>query len=267
MIKHHRFKEADIRYSDKGKGRVVVLLHGFLESLEIWKGLTEKLTKRFRVISIDLPGHGGTECIGYVHSMELMAECVKSVMDKLRLRKYVIVGHSMGGYVSLAFADKFPDNVKGLCLFHSTALADTPEKKEGRERAIKAVKANHSKFINELVTNLFAEENRKIMKDEIKEVKAIASKTKKQSIIAALEGMKERPNRELILKFAPYPVLFIIGKKDNVIPWSTMKEQVYLVQDHTVLNLEHAGHMGFYEAKETTEKALYKFAAKCFRGK
>src|SRR3972149_4760338 len=120
MIKQAEFRNVKVRYSDKGKGRVIVLLHGFLESLEIWDEFSNKLSKRFRVLAIDLPGHGKTPAIGYVHSMELMAECAKAVLDSLELRKYVVAGHSMGGYVALAFAEMFPQNLSGLCIFHST---------------------------------------------------------------------------------------------------------------------------------------------------
>jgi pimeloyl-ACP methyl ester carboxylesterase len=261
------FKNAVVRFSDRGKGRVIVLLHGFLESIEIFDEFAAALSKRFRVICIDLPGHGGSECIGYVHSMEMMAECVKSVMDQLNLRRYVLVGHSMGGYVALAFGEMFPDNLSGLCLFHSTAWGDTPEKKKERSRAIAVVKKDHIKFIRELVKKLYAPANRKRLKEEIKKQKKIASRTGKQAIIASLEGMKERVNRELVLRFAPFPVMFIVGKQDSVIPWETMMEQVQRPQRNRLLLLEKAGHMGFYEEREKTLKHLGNFAFRCFRGK
>src|SRR4051812_42260347 len=98
MIKYADFKQIKVRYNDSGKGRAIVLLHGFMESLEIWNDFSKELSKTFRVICIDLPGFGETPAIGYVHSMELMANCVKAVMNKERLRKYVIIGHSLGGY-------------------------------------------------------------------------------------------------------------------------------------------------------------------------
>src|ERR1044072_4356356 len=109
---------AKIRYADVGKGRVVVLLHGFLENLEVWfgNGFAQELAKHYRVIAIDLPGHGKSECVGYVHRMERMAAVVKAVMDGLGLRRYTVAGHSMGGYAALAFAEKFRENVCGLCL-------------------------------------------------------------------------------------------------------------------------------------------------------
>ncbi len=129
MLKTTQFKKGKVTFSDTGKGRAVVLLHGFLGSHIIWESTISSLSKSFRVIAIDLPGHGDTDCFGYVHTSELIAKCVKTVMDNLRLKKYVIIGHSMGGYAGLAFADLFPDNLRGLCLYHSTAFADTDEKK------------------------------------------------------------------------------------------------------------------------------------------
>ena len=109
MIKTYLYKKATVTFSDTGKGRVVVLLHGFLGSHQIWEQTISFLSKSFRVIAIDLPGHGSSDCIGYIHTMELQAKCIKAVMDCLRLKKYVLVGHSMGGYAALAFAELFPD--------------------------------------------------------------------------------------------------------------------------------------------------------------
>src|ERR1035437_9933689 len=209
MINHADFRKVKVRYSDKGKGRVIVLLHGFLESLEIWEELSNKLSKRFRVIAIDLPGHGRTPGIGYVHSMELMAECVKAVMDSLGLSRYVVVGHSMGGYAALAFAEMFPQNVSGLCIFHSTALPDSEAKKKDRDRVAEIVKKDRQQFISELIPKLFAGENISLLKKEVSRAKQIAMETPKEGIVAALKGMKERPSRELTLKNAAYPVLFI----------------------------------------------------------
>lgn len=167
MQKTASFKKGIITFSDTGKGRAVVLLHGFLGSQQIWEQTISNLSKSYRVIAIDLPGHGGSDCFGYVHSMELLAKSVKAVMDSLRLKKYVIVGHSMGGYAGLAFADLFPDNLKGLCLFHSSAYADSDDKKRDRTRSIRVVKANHHIYTTEVIKNLFATKNAKYLKSEI----------------------------------------------------------------------------------------------------
>jgi len=120
---HHFFnyKNIQIRYTSTGKGRVVVLLHGFLENLNMWDTIVPKLAKKNRVITIDLLGYGKSENLGYIHTMEDQAQLVKAVLKHLRLRKYILIGHSMGGYISLAFAELFPHSLKGLCLLNSTS--------------------------------------------------------------------------------------------------------------------------------------------------
>lgn len=264
MLKTTLFKQDKITFLDKGKGRVVVLLHGFLGSHEIWESTINDLSKSYRVIAIDLPGHGQSACFGYVHSMELMAKCVKSVMDFLKLKKYVIVGHSMGGYVSLAFADLFPDNLKGFCLYHSTAYADSDEKKSDRLRAIHVVKSNKAIYTNSTIRNLFAAKNLKYLKDEVSFAAKIAKQTGKQGIVAALHGMRDRPGRDLILGLVEYPIMMVIGEQDNVLPYAQLLEQSQLIKNKTILYLEHDGHLGFLESPKHSNKELRKFLRKCF---
>lgn len=259
------FKKGRIAYSDSGKGRVVVLLHGFLGSKELWEETRAALSKHFRVICIDLPGHGKSDCYGYIHSMELLAQAVKAVMDKLHLKKYVIVGHSMGGYAALAFAELYPDQLRGLCLFHSTSYADTDLKKKDRDKAIKAVKHNPLIYVRATIKNLFAAKNLKFFKKQVGFATQVARKTGKRGIVNALEGMKERPSRDVILHYASYPVQFIIGKYDNVLPMQPLLDQSKLPKKKKVLLLENSGHMGFLEQPETCIKELKRFARRCFR--
>ncbi len=261
MIRYASFKGGIVRYSDKGKGRAIVLLHGYPENLHIWDEFSDALSKNFRVIAIDLPGFGETESFGYVHSMELMAQCVQSVMQQLNLRRYIVVGHSMGGYVAIAFAELFTENLRGLCMFHSTTYADTEEKKADRNRGIEAVKKHPAQYLKAFSANLFADPN----DVHIKKVQEIISTSTPRGIIAALEGMKIRPNREIILKFTRYPVLFIMGKKDKIINYQAAFPQTEIPPQSEVLLLENVGHMGFYEEPEETLKALRKFAKRCFR--
>ena len=265
MLKFFEFRKIKIRYSEKGKGRALVLIHGFPESLEIWNEFSENLAKHFRVIAIDLPGFGETASIGYIHSMELMAECVKKLMDDLGYRKYVLCGHSMGGYVTLAFAELFEKNVSGISLFHSNAFADSDEKKKDRTRAIDLVKKDAKHFVNELVNKLFAESNKELFKNEIEEIRKICQSTKKEGIINALAGMRDRKDRQHILKSANYPIQFILGKQDVVMPFDALAKQVDLCKNPTLTVLEKSGHMGFIEEKEKAQKALLKFTRKAFR--
>jgi pimeloyl-ACP methyl ester carboxylesterase len=263
--KYIKFKEGKIAYASSGKGRAVVLLHGFLGSSVIWEETRKALSKHFRVICIDLPGHGQSDCFGYVHTMELMAQSVKAVMDKLRFKKYAFVGHSMGGYVALAFAELFPDYIRGLCLFHSTSYADSEQKKRERSKAIKVVKSSYGVYVRATIKNLFATKNLKYFKDEMAFTQKIARKTPKQGIVAALEGMKERPSRDVILYFANYPLLFIIGKYDNLLPMQVLLDQAASVKRKNVLLLENSGHMGFLEQPDTCIKHLKRFVRESFK--
>lgn len=264
MIKTAIYRQAAIRFSDQGSGRAVVLLHGFLGSKAIWQATADNLAKSYRVIAIDLPGHGESPTIGYAHSMEMMARCVKAVMNALKLKRYVIIGHSMGGYVGLAFAELFPDNLRGLCLYHSSAYPDSEEKKADRLRAIQVVKANKTVYTKNTIRNLFAAKNLKYLHNEIGFATAIAKGTDKRGIVAALYGMRDRPGRDIILGMVTYPVMMVIGEHDNVLPAASLLEQSQLIRNKTLLYLEHDGHFGFLESPRQSNKALRAFLRKCF---
>jgi len=255
------YKNTRIRYTSSGKGRVVVLLHGFLENLTMWKEAKKILSKRNRVITIDLFGHGESGTIGYIHTMEEQAFMVKAVLDHLRLRKYILIGHSMGGYISLAFAESFSDSVKGICLMNSTAVADTQEKKINRDRAIDAVKQNHKTFVRIAIPNLFSEENRPVFKKEIIQLTEEALQLSSQGIIASLEGMKIRKDRTHILNSDNFYKMLIVGKKDPVLEYPSVTHQTKNT-DVKVVELPD-GHMSHIENKDVLIKSLKKFVKAC----
>ena len=254
------YKNTPISYTDEGKGTVVILLHGFLENKKMWDAFVPEFSKKYRVITIDLLGHGNTESLGYVHSMEENADVVHAVLSELRLRKAILVGHSMGGYVALAFAELYPEAVKGLVLLNSTSRADSDERKVNRDRAIKAVKQNYSNFIRLAIANLFSENNRERLAKEIEEVKIEALKTPLQGIVASLEGMKIRQDREVLLHFSPYPILMILGKKDPVLNYEESLEQI---EGSKVELLSFPdGHMSTIENQEELKVILNSFFKK-----
>jgi pimeloyl-ACP methyl ester carboxylesterase len=255
------FKNININYKVQGKGKInVVLLHGFLESLEIWKEYSAALAKSFTVISIDLLGHGKSECIGYAHSMEEMAEAVNAVLKELDVRKAVFVGHSLGGYVTLAFAEKYPDKMKGLCMFNSTAAADSEQKKEDRLKAIDVVKYNPEIFVKVSIPNLYVDpEQHEVYIDRSYN---IAMKTPKQGIIAAITGMRNRLSREIILKFVPCKTFYVIGKRDTVIPYEVAIEQAKLNSEGEYYLSEEGGHMCFFEDPKAYAH-LNRFVSSC----
>ena len=256
------YKKAKIHYSDSGKGSAVVLLHGFLETSNMWDVFSPELIKKHRIICIDLPGHGQSECFGYIHTMDEMASCVDSVLKKLKIRKAKLIGHSMGGYVALAFADLYPDKVKGICLFFSTSKADSPQKKKDRGRAMDVVKKNHKSFVRVALPMLFRSKFRRTKRLEINQAKKEALSVSKQGIIAALEGMKRRPAREILLKFPPYPIHFVSGQRDPVIPIETISKQITRSENVTGTVLKEPGHMGHIEAPEECLKELKGFLKK-----
>ena len=239
------YKNTKISYSDIGKGTTIVLLHGFLENKNMWQKFVTDLSPKYRVITIDLLGHGESECLGYVHSMEDNADVVHAVLSELRIRKAIFVGHSMGGYVALAFAELYPQNTKGLVLLNSTARADSEERKANRDRAIKAVKQSFVNFVSLSIANLFSESNRERLSSEIERVKKEALKTPLQGIVASLEGMKIRKDREVLLHLTPYPKLLILGEKDPVLNYEETKEQI--VNTAVKLVAFPDGHMSHIE--------------------
>ena len=239
------YKGTSVFYDDVGKGIPVVLIHGFLENALMWSRVLPFLKKTNRVITLDLLGHGETGCIGYIHSMEAMADMVNAILVHLQIEKAIFIGHSMGGYVALALAENYPGKILGLCLTNSTAQADSKERKINRDRAIKAVKQNYKSFVRMAVTNLFPEENRERLNKEISIVKKEALKTPIQGIIAALEGMKIRKDRVQILKNAKFKKLLIIGLKDTVIqPINLINEAKNTDSEHIELE---GGHMSYIE--------------------
>ncbi len=250
-------KNTTISYQDQGKGTVVILLHGFLENSHMWDAFVPELSKKYRVITIDLLGHGKTEPMGYVQTMEDNADAVYAVLSSLRIRRAVLAGHSMGGYVALAFAELYPDAVKGIALINSTSLADSDERKANRDRAIKAVKQDYSCFVRLSVANLFSEENREKLTQEIESVKQQALKTPLQGIVASLEGMKIRKDREVLLHFAPYPMLLVLGKKDPVLNYADQLDQIENTNVQLITFPD--GHMSPIENESALLKALILF--------
>ena len=256
-MKMLHYKNTKISYTAQGKGMAVVLLHGFLENQSMWDELVPELSKKYRIITIDLLGHGQTECMGYVHSMEDQADMVHAVLHELKIRKIVIIGHSMGGYVALAFAELCPDFMKGLVLLNSTSRADSPDRKKNRDRAIVAVKQNYSAFVRMSIANLFSENNRNLLADAIEKVKLEALKTPLQGVVASLEGMKIRKDREVILHLANYPIQLILGEKDEVLIY---KDNLKQAEGTSVkLTTFPDGHMSHMENKSELEKELLRF--------
>ena len=257
ILKNILYKNTKISFTDSGEGTPIVFLHGFLENKKMWQEYVTLYSKKYRIITIDLLGHGETDCLGYVHSMEENANAVNEVLAHLNIGKAIIVGHSMGGYVSLAFAELYPEKIQKLVLLNSTSKEDSAEKKLNRTRAIKAVKQNYVNFVSLSISNLFSENNRTRLETEIEQVKEQALKTPLQGVVASLEGMKIRKDRETLLQKNLFPVLLVLGKQDPVLNY---EESIAQIEDTTAeLVSFDDGHMSHIENKEELKIKLTEF--------
>jgi pimeloyl-ACP methyl ester carboxylesterase len=249
-----------IHFSDSGKGVPIVLLHGYLESSEAWNGFSEKLSSDFRVISIDLPGHGLSDIYGEVHSMEFIATGIKELLDYLDIKKVFLTGHSLGGYVALAFLELFPDKLTGYCLFHSQPFSDPPAVLEKRKREIEIVKMGKKNLMYpDNVIRMFAPSNLEKFTGAVQRAKDIAGLLPGDGIIALLNGMMIRPSRLSFMEEGNVPLLWILGLMDSYIPCELIQTRVKLPSNARVIILTNSGHMGFVEEQERSLKVIKEF--------
>ena len=251
------YKNITLHYTVSGNGEPVVLLHGFLETIAMWKDLEPEFARTHRVVCIDLLGHGQTESLGYVHTMDDMADAVLAVLKHLKIKRAKVVGHSMGGYVALALAEQQPQLFEGLCLMNSTFEADSEERKILRTRANEMATTNFENLVRMSFANLFAPESRVSFKVEYEWALDIALKTSLQGYMAAQEGMKLRSNLFDIFKSLKAHKLIIMGKKDALIN----RKQLILKLENTDIDYAELseGHMSHIENKSELSYLLLHF--------
>lgn len=238
-----------------------MLVHGFGEDSRIWDHQKTLLEKKYHVIVPDLPGTGGSTLpTDEVLSMESMAKDVKAVLDAEQIDRCVLLGHSMGGYVTLAFAELFPSYLSGFGLIHSTAAADTEAKKEARRKGIDFINANGAgAFLKTTIPNLFSGEFRQsqpgVVEDLIERGQALSAEV----LIACYEAMMARPDRTPVLKTATVPVLLFIGGQDQAVNPEDALQQATLPSVCQVHFSPTIAHMGMYEAPEELNRQINSF--------
>jgi len=251
------FKGQPVNYSIQGDGFPIVFLHGFNESVFVWDLVIPDLSNQFQCICIDLPGFGKSGLPANL-SMSYMADAVYRVLDELKLEKPVIVGHSMGGYVALELIHKHPDYLSGAALVHSTALADTDEKKANRIKTIEFLEKNPlDAFFKVFIQGLFAPFN--LNHKNLEFVNELVFKTNKNSVMAATKAMMEREDRTEVLRNVEIPWLFIAGKHDQLIPIKSMSLQSSYCNKALFKILQNTGHLGMIEEPEKTAQIIQEF--------
>jgi len=253
-------KDVSIFYTITGEGDTVVLLHGFAEDSAIWDDLIKHISKSRKVICPDLRGSGRSTGNMDGVSMGSLADDVKKIFDKENIQQAYLIGHSMGGYVALAFAEKYPERLKGLGLFHSTAFADSDEKKQGRKKNADFIRKHGAvKFLEQSVPNLFSDETKENQPHLAKEIIDRYSNFSPISLVAYTEAMMNRPDRTDVLKNIKCPVLLIIGEFDTAVPIE-QSLKLCAIADFTYIYIAaHSGHMGMLEEPEFCLKAIQDF--------
>ena len=255
------FEGIPVFYRDTGKGRPIVLLHGYLESGEVWRPLTDLLSDEFRVITADLPGHGRSGIAGEKHTMEFLAGAARAVIADAGVDRVLMAGHSLGGYAALAFAEIWPELLSGYVLFHSHPHADSAEAIEKRHREIAVVRAGKKNIMYPgNVSMMFSEKNLGAMPDELERIKEIASRNPGEGIIALLNGMISRPSRESVVESGRVPLLWILGREDLYFSPESALRDTKMPPNAQVVILDNSGHLGFIEETERSFQLIAGFA-------
>jgi pimeloyl-ACP methyl ester carboxylesterase len=279
-MKNLLYQSKTIFYRIEGNGPTVLLVHGFGEDGNVWQNQVDYLKDKFRLIIPDLPGSGRSEMIDDM-SIEGLAEVIKKILlaetspnsvASNRLNKFedsqnppsggrgAFIGHSMGGYIALAFAEKYPELLTGLGLVHSSAFADSEEKKVTRRKGIEFIKQNGAfEFLKTAIPNLFSPRSKDEMPEKIDEFIQEQHNFLPEALVSYYEAMMQRPDRTNVLKNSSVPVLFIMGKYDNAIPIEDGMKQCHLPEKSYIHVLRASGHMGMMEEPETSNKALEEF--------
>ncbi len=261
MKRSTEFEGVRISYTVRGSGKPLILLHGYLEAGEVWEPLVERLEGDYRIITPDLPGHGESGVKGEVHTMEFLASAMREVLRDAGENRVLMIGHSLGGYVTLAFVEMYPELLSGYVLFHSHPHADTPEAVARRNREIAVVRAGRKNIMYPgNISMMFAKENLKTMKAQLARSGKIASRNPGEGIIAMLNGMIVRPSRQYILEKGTIPLLWILGRHDLYFSPEKAQRDIGLPHNAKVIILEDSGHLGFIEETEKSAFLLKEFA-------
>ena len=255
------YQSSKIVYRIIGTGKPLVFIHGFGEDGDVWQNQIDFLKDQFQLIVPDLPGSAQSEMIEDM-SMEGIADVIKAIIDKENEKEVIMMGHSMGGYITLAFAEKYPSFLSSFGLVHSTAFADSKEKKNAREKAIEFITNNGAyEFLKTSIPDLFRkdQDGSKPSGPYIDELIEKGKNFTPEALIAYYRAMINRPDRTAVLKAFPKPILFIIGQFDKAIPFQQSLQQCYLPSQPHVHILRFSAHMGMIEESDKVNNALLKF--------
>lgn len=252
---------SDIHTKEQGAGNTILLVHGFPMTSAIWDNFSPHLASTFRVVTLDLPGFGKSPLLPSPFSLEDVANAVLEKIESLRIARLVAIGHSLGGYVTLAMVARKPELFAGFGLIHSTAKADSEEKKKARNKTIEFIKTNGATaFTRNYITPLFANGNH----PDVPFVREMNIRAETEALIGYTEAMRDRADHTSLFKTFPRPVLFIAGAEDPGIPPDDVRAQAALASQASLHVLEKQAHMSLIEDVPTTSSLVYDFALRCY---
>ena len=262
MIKTVIYQSKNLSYQVFGTGPTAVLLHGFGEDGDIWEKQVSFLKSSFHLVIPHLPGSGSSDIIDDM-SMEGLAESIYFILKQEGIEQCSMIGHSMGGYVTLAFAEKYPTVLNSFGLFHSTAFADSEEKKLSRKKGIQKIEEEGATpFLKDFVPNLYGPSTKSVNQTTIEEHLMGVSYFTKAALSAYFQSMMERPDRTNVLTQNKIPVLFVLGRNDTAIPFNDVLQLASMPDISYIHILEESGHMGMIEEPGKSSHILNNFLLK-----
>ncbi|GGH78836.1 pimeloyl-ACP methyl ester carboxylesterase [Filimonas zeae] len=256
------YNSRNIRYVKSGAGIPVVLLHGFGEDSRVWNNQIAWLEQSFQVIAPDIPGSGGSDRLHDLPEagIEEYADAMYALLQQEHITRCTLLGHSMGGYIALALAQKHPDIINGLGLVHSTAFADNEEKKANRQRGIQMMdQYGGAAFLKTTIPNLFSVSYKMTNADEINKLIEQGNEFSTQSLQQYYYAMMTRPDRSSVLTEIKKPVLFIAGTEDVAVPINDVLKQTSMPDYSYIHVLDHVGHMGIWETPDIVNRFISDF--------
>jgi pimeloyl-ACP methyl ester carboxylesterase len=263
MQKSIQFRGESLEYEIKGTGMAVMLVHGFTEDRSIWYPLLKGIENKYKWILLDLSGSGQSSYNKSLTEIKDFAESIHAIANFENIERLVLIGHSMGGYISLAFAEKYPEKISALGLFHSSSYGDSDEKKEARDKNIRFIQKHGSTlFIEQAIPGLFSDYFKSNYPEEIQKLIDRYANFKEDSLVLYLNAMKNRPSTTSVLKSITKPVLFIMGEEDKAVPLKDSLEQCHLPQISYIHILTPTAHMGMIENTSLCNSFIDRFLAK-----
>lgn len=259
-----KIEDIQVSYIDIGPddGTAILFVHGFPLNKTMWNEQVDVLKEWYRVIAYDVRGHGNSGAGTQEFSIELFTSDLINFIGELQVDKVILCGLSMGGYIALNAVKDYPERFEALILCDTQCIADTPEAKEKRMKAIESIKENGvGQYADESVKNLFASESFSTRKDEITAVKKMIRSTTENSLTSTLKALAGRKDTCGILPQIQVPVLILTGEKDKITPPSVAESMHEKIINSTLEIIGNAGHLSNMENPEEFNKYFMKFVS------